>query len=104
MTVNSALDVIGLEIEFTVTVIGPVPTGAELGTAAIICELLQLATDVANAPLNWTVLVPCGVPKFDPAIVTWVPMVPTIGDTPETKGVVPRISRRPRTWRKACST
>ena len=82
----------GLETEFTVTVTGPVPVGTVLGTVATICEMLQLVTVVANAPLNWTVLVPCGVPKFDPVMVTEVPMVPTIGVTLETNGVVPSLT------------
>ena len=90
--VNSAAAVLGLEIEFTVTVTGPVPTGAVLGTKATICELLQLVMDVANAPLNLTVLEPWGVPKFEPVMVTEVPIVPTIGVTLETNGVVPMLT------------
>lgn len=75
ITVNRAAAVAGLETEFTVTVTGPVPTGAELGTAATICELLQFVMDVAAAPLNVTALVPWVVPKFDPLIVTAVAIV-----------------------------
>ncbi len=89
ITVNIAAAVLGLEIEFTITVTGPVPFGAVLGTKATICEVLQLVIDVAKVPLNLTVLVPWAVPKFDPVMVTDVPMVPTIGVTPETNGVVP---------------
>jgi len=48
----------GLVIEFTVTVTGPDPGGAVLGTVAAICVLLQLVTEVACAPLKLTVLVP----------------------------------------------
>ena len=78
-------------IEFTVTVTGPVPTGAVLGTMATICELLQLVMDVATAPLNFTVLPPWLDPKLDPAMVTEVPTVPTIGVTLEMYGVVPTV-------------
>ena len=91
ITVNCELAVFGLEIEFTVTVTGPVPTGTELGTVATICVLLQLVIDVATAPLNVTVLVPCVAPKFDPLIVTGVPIVPTIGYRLETEGVEPAV-------------
>lgn len=91
-TVNIEPAVTGLETEFTVTVTGPVPFGVEMGTAAIICVLLQLVMDVANAPLKVTVLEPWVVPKFDPAMVTAVPIVPMIGATPETKGVVPTVT------------
>jgi len=34
---------------------------------------------VATVPLNFTVLVPCVAPKFAPAIVTDVPMIPDVG-------------------------
>jgi len=47
-----------LVIEYTVTVTGPVPGGTALGTAATICELLQLRMEVDKAPLNRTVLAP----------------------------------------------
>jgi hypothetical protein len=79
-------------IEFTVTVTGPGPAGAVFGTAATICVLLQLVTEVACAPLKLTVLVPCVAPKFEPAIVTDVPVPPRFGDTPVTKGVVPTVT------------
>src|SRR5580698_6541781 len=92
ITVNSALVVIGLAIEVTVTMTGPVPFGTALGTVATICELLQLVIVVASAPLNVMVLVPCMVPKFDPVTVTEVPMVPTMGVTPVTNGVVPSVT------------
>src|SRR5260370_42111514 len=82
----------GLVIEFTVTVTGPDPGGAVLGTVAVICVLLQLVTDVVCAPLKLTVLVPCVAPKFDPVIVTDVPIPPNSGDTPVTKGVVPTVT------------
>jgi hypothetical protein len=82
----------GLVIEFTVTVTGPDPDGAVLGTVVAICVLLQLVTEVACAPLKLTVLVPCVAPKFDPVMVTDVPIPPNSGDTPVTKGVVPTVT------------
>jgi hypothetical protein len=48
----------GLEIEFTVTMTGPVPAEVALDTVATICVLVQLVTDAAGVPLNLTVLVP----------------------------------------------
>jgi len=39
---------------------------------------LQLVT-VAAVPLNLTVLLPCVVPKLDPAIVTEAPTAPVLG-------------------------
>jgi hypothetical protein len=80
-----------LVMEFTVTVTGPGPAGAELGTVATICVLLQLEADEARTPLNITVLVPCVLPKFEPAIVTDVPTPPMMGDTLEMYGVVPTV-------------
>jgi hypothetical protein len=90
ITVNTTF-VGGLEIEFTVTVTGPVPDGAVLGTVARIWLLLQLVTDVACVPLKLTVLVPRVAPKFDPVIVTVVPIPPELGDTPVTKGEAPKL-------------
>ena len=89
ITVKREPDVAGLDVEFTLTITGPVPTGTELGTVATICEGLQLVTDAAVAPLIVIALDPCVVPKFEPAIVTGVPTVPTTGLTLETNGVVP---------------
>src|SRR5260221_12835543 len=86
ITVNIEAAVVGLEIEFTGTVTGPVPFGAELGTKATNCAVLQFVMDVAGAPLNLTVLVPWAVPKFDPVMVTEVPMDPPIGGRRVTKG------------------
>ena len=48
----------GLGMEFTVTRMGPVPGGVALATVATICELFQLVTEAASAPLKLTVLVP----------------------------------------------
>jgi hypothetical protein len=41
---------------------------------------------VAAVPLNVTVLVPCLVPKFAPAIVTGVPTGPEVCERPVTIG------------------
>ena len=82
----------GLEMEFTVTMTGPVPAAVALDTLATICVLLQLVIEAASAPLKLTVLSPGVVPKFEPAIVTAVPVPPTLGDTPVTKGVDPTVS------------
>src|ERR1700687_3471837 len=79
-------------MEFTVTVTGPEPGRAVLGTVATICVLLQLVTEAACTPLKLTVLLPCVAPKFDPVIVTTVPIPPKFGDTPVTKGEVPTLT------------
>jgi hypothetical protein len=82
----------GLEMEFTVTMTGPVPAGVALDTLATICVLFQLVTEDASVPLKVTVLVPCVLPKFEPVIVTAVPVPPKFGDTPVTKGVDPTVT------------
>lgn len=89
MTVKARSERLGME--FTVTVTGPVPDAAVVGTRATICVLLQLVMDVATAPLKLTVLVPCVAPKLEPVIVTEVLTDPRVGDRPVTKGVVPRV-------------
>jgi len=61
----------------TVTV--TLPVVAPLGTGATMLVPLQLV-GVAAVPLNATVLLPCVVPKFVPAIVTDVPTIPDVGD------------------------
>lgn len=61
----------------TVTITAPVDALA--GTIAVMLEALQLLAVPAETPLNVTVLVPCDVPKFDPAIVTWLPTGPEVG-------------------------
>jgi hypothetical protein len=48
--------------------------------------------DDAEAPLNFNVLVPWLLPKFDPTTVTVVPTGPKSGETPVTKGVVPMLT------------
>src|SRR5207245_4442585 len=57
----------------TDTTTGPVVV--PLGTGTRMLVALQLV-GVAAVPLNVTVLVPCIVPKFAPAIVTGVPTAP----------------------------
>jgi hypothetical protein len=42
--------------------------------------LLQLVIEVATVPLNFTVLVPCVVPKFVPVIVTEAHTAPEVGE------------------------
>ena len=57
----------------TVTTTGPVV--AEPGTGTVILVADQ-AVGEAVTPLNFTVLAPCEVPKFAPAIATDVPARP----------------------------
>src|SRR2546430_16446591 len=54
------------------------PVVAPAGTGATMLVAPQLV-GVATVPLNFTVLVPCVAPKFVPAIVTDVPMIPDVG-------------------------
>ena len=61
----------------TVTTTGPVVAPA--GTGATMLVLLQLL-GVAVVPLNVTVLVPWVAPKFDPLMVTDVPIGPEVGE------------------------
>jgi hypothetical protein len=82
----------GLELELTVTTTGPGPAGVVLATVATICELLQLVIDDAATLSKLTVLLPCEEPKFEPVIVTDVPVAPRLGATPVTKGVVPTLT------------
>src|SRR5580704_4428673 len=60
----------------TVTTTGPVV--APVGTSAVRLVAVH-PVGVVAAPLNVTVLVPCAVPKFVPAIVTDVPTAPADG-------------------------
>jgi len=55
------------------------PVPAPAGTVATIDVGLQLVIDVATVVLNFTVLVPCVAPKFEPAIVTEAPIAPVVG-------------------------
>ena len=61
----------------TVTTTGP--DVAPAGTGTTIEVALQLV-GVVGVPLNVTVLVPCVEPKFDPLMVTGVPIDPDSGD------------------------
>ena len=61
----------------TVTTTGPVV--APVGTGTTMELTLQLV-GVAAMPLNRTVLVPRVAPKFDPVIVTDVPINPDVGE------------------------
>jgi hypothetical protein len=62
------------------TVTTTFPVVAPVGTVATIDVAPQLVIVVAVVPLNFTVLVPCVVPKFVPVIVTDAPTAPDVGD------------------------
>jgi hypothetical protein len=62
------------------TVTTTFPVVAPVGTTATMEVLLQLVIEVATVPLNFTVLVPCVVPKFVPVIVTEAPTAPEVGE------------------------
>jgi hypothetical protein len=47
------------------------------------------AVGAAETPLNFTVLVPCVLPKFVPVITTDVPDTPDVGFNPVIVGVLP---------------
>src|SRR5882762_8941141 len=66
-------------LDLPATVTTTLPELAPAGTVAMILVALQLVAEAA-VPLNVTVLVPCGVPKFVPVIVTEDPTGPTSGD------------------------
>jgi hypothetical protein len=70
------------------------PVVAPAGTVATIDVLLQLLT-AAPIPLNFTVLVPCVAPKFDPAIVTAAPTGPELGVKVESTGVEITVNGKP---------
>src|SRR5689334_5720187 len=61
------------------------PVVAPAGTGTTMLESLQLV-GVAVVPLNFTRLVPCGMPKPEPAIVTAVLTVPELGVSEEMLG------------------
>src|SRR6266700_2677528 len=67
------------------------PALAVTGTIATICVSVQLVTEVAGCPLKVSVLLPWLPPKFVPAIVTEVPTIPVVGDTPVMTGVLPPV-------------
>jgi hypothetical protein len=89
-TVN---DVPLLATAFTVTT--TFPEVAPVGTTATIDVALQLVIEVAEVPLNFTVLVPCVVPKFVPVIVTEAPTAPEVGDRLATVGVARTVNEGP---------
>jgi hypothetical protein len=55
------------------------PLVAPGGTVVVILVSLQIETR-AGVPLNVTVELPCELPKFDPAIMTWEPTTPEVRD------------------------
>jgi hypothetical protein len=61
------------------TVTTTLPVVAPDGTVTVMLVVLQFVA-VAAVPLNLIVLVPCGEPKFVPAIVTVAPNAPVVGD------------------------
>jgi len=67
------------------TVTTTLPVVAPKGTAATTLLLLQLV-GVAAVPLKVTVLIPCVTPKFDPVIVTDVPIGPEVVERPVMTG------------------
>lgn len=73
-----------LEIPPTVTTTFPVVAPA--GTVADIEVVVQPVTVVASTPLNVTVLVPWGLPKFDPVIAITAPAAAVDGDRVEMTG------------------
>src|SRR5262245_31391752 len=61
------------------------PLEAPAGTAATML-VADHDVGVAVTPLNVSVLAPCDVPRFDPAIVIGVPTAPLDGDRLEIVG------------------
>jgi len=61
------------------TVTTTLPVVAPVGTFVTI-DVLPHVVIVAAVPLNFTVLVPCVVPKFVPVIVTEAPTAPEVGE------------------------
>lgn len=55
------------------------PVVAPMGTGTIMLPSLQL-NGVATVPLNWMVLVPCGIPKPEPVTVTLEFAGPLVGE------------------------
>jgi hypothetical protein len=76
------------------TVTTTFPVVAPVGTVATIEVPPQLAIVVAVVPLNFTVLVPCGVPKFVPVIVTDAPTAPVVGDRLVIVGAAKELPER----------
>jgi hypothetical protein len=67
----------------TVTTTTPVVAPTGTGTTMLVAAHV---VGVAAVPLNVTVLVPCLVPKFAPAMVTGVPTGPEVCERPVTMG------------------
>src|SRR5579862_3070617 len=66
------------------------PVVAPVGTGTVMLVVFQ-AVGVAVTPLNFTVLVPCGLPNFVPVITTDVPATPDVGLSPLIVGAVPPV-------------
>jgi hypothetical protein len=78
---GAATTVNGLPFEASPpTVTTTFPFVAPLGTVAAIDVDVHPVTVVAVIPLNFTVLVPCVVPKLVPVIVITAPTAPLVGD------------------------
>jgi hypothetical protein len=71
------------------------PVVAPVGTVATIDVAVQLPIEVAAVPLNFTVLVPCVVPKFVPVIVTGAPTAPVVGDKLVMLGAATTVNEEP---------
>jgi len=69
------------------TVTTTFPSLAAVGTGTTMLVELQLV-GVPAVPLNVTVLDPCVAPKFDPLMVTAVPVVPKDGESAVIDGTV----------------
>ena len=78
-------------LAFTTTL----PVVALVGTVATICVAVQLPIDVALAPLNVTVPLPCVEPKFVPVIVTDAPTGPDVVDRPVMLGAGTTVKAEP---------
>jgi hypothetical protein len=77
------------------------PLDVPVGTTTTICVAFQLVMVVAVVFPNFTVLDPCVEPKFDPAIVTDVPIVPEFGLSEEMLGAASAANGVNRTARSA---
>jgi hypothetical protein len=82
-------------LDLLLTVTTTLPVVAPVGTFATIDVALQLVIEVAEVPLNFTVLAPCVVPKFVPVIVTEAPTAPEVGDRLLIVGVAETVNVGP---------
>jgi hypothetical protein len=73
------------------------PVVAPVGTGTVMLVALQHVghTDPIIVPLNATVLDPCVAPKFEPEIVTVVPIAPLDGLRPEMTGATATVNGSP---------